>query len=96
MRAGDSVAFPSSPGWGELLWASPGRAGVVAAETKQGLSQLCVELVTIHTGNFTGKRFNSLKLLTMRMRTCSVGKNVYIRLVQRVALQGQRGEKVKE
>lgn len=90
------MAFPSSPGWGELSWASPGRAGVVAAKTKQGLSQLCVELVTIRTGNFTGERFNSLKLLTMRIRTCSVGKSVYIRLVQRVALQGQRGQKEKE
>lgn len=78
------------------MWASPGRAGVVAAETKQGLSQLHVELVTIRTGNFTVEGFNSLKLLTMKIRTCSIEKTVYIRLVQRVALQGQRGEKEKE
>lgn len=52
--------------------------------------------MTIHTMNFIGKRLNSLKLLTMKMRTCSVGKSVYIRLVQRGALQGQRGEKEKD
>lgn len=65
--------------------------GVVATETKQGLSQLRDELVTICTVNFIGKRFNSLlKLLTMKIRTCSSGKSVYICLVQRAALQGQR------
>lgn len=45
------------------MWASPGRAGVVAAETKQGLPQLHEELVTIHTGNFIGERFQLIKTI---------------------------------
>ena len=40
---------------------------VVAAENKQGLAQLREEeRVTISTASFTGKRFNSLNLLTMK------------------------------
>lgn len=32
----------------------------------------------------------------MKIRTCRVGKSVYICLLQRAALQGQRGEKEKD
>lgn len=40
---------------------------VVAAKNKQGLAQLREEeRVTIRTASFTGKRFNSLNLLTMK------------------------------
>lgn len=64
---------------------------VVAAENKQGLAQLREERVTIRTASFTGKRFNSLNLLTMKMRTCSAGNAVYICLVKRASRQGRRG-----